>query len=190
MLAQGNSQEEQVHLENLFQSLMDLFHTAQCTVGWLHLRNRCLIDERPAIISGTSNYDGQLCRCYWSVPKVSQQVQGRMLTRNKESTKPIHENDISSSTKILLGTLPDKNHQREPHALAKLLTSIAFIMKLTNRDPSSNKYRIPWCFEMEPSTGSLYSNSSPWTTLETSLQMPLTILCIAVSPPKKILKNI
>lgn len=48
--------------------------------------------------------------------------------------------------------------------------------QVTNRDPSSNKYRMPWCFEMEPSTGSLYSNSSAWATFDTSERVPFTIL--------------
>ncbi|WVZ60261.1 hypothetical protein U9M48_010308, partial [Paspalum notatum var. saurae] len=41
------------------------------------------------------------------------------------------------------------------------------------REPSPKRYRIPWCLDTEPSTGSLYSNSSAATTSETSDRISL-----------------
>lgn len=44
------SQEEQGHLENLGQFLMDPSHTAQCIDGWLHLQSQFPKGGKPASV--------------------------------------------------------------------------------------------------------------------------------------------
>jgi hypothetical protein len=51
--------------------------------------------------------------------------------------------------------------------------STSLLTLRTSLEPSPKRYRIPWCVETDPSTGSLYSNSSAETTSETSDRVSL-----------------